>query len=643
MSHSHCKHCHNSENHNQRNELNCACEKENSLEEKREKIARFLLIIGAAFFAAAIVFQVLSFSVFSKVLYVLAYLCMGFDTFCELAEDVREKEFFGENTLMTVSSVGAMIIGEMAEGCAVMLLFAIGEILEHKAQNKSKKNIEALLALKPKYAERILPNGEIQQVTPEKLNIGDFVLVKAGDTVPCDGEVYEGAANADTSSITGESAPVSLEAGDCVRCGYISLDGILRIKVTAAYADNTFSKILEIISNADAKKSQSESFVSKFAKIYTPCVMIAAFLVMVAGTFLTGKASVWIYRGLVFLATSCPCAFVISIPLTFFFGIGEMTKKGLLVKGSEYIEKLSKLKTVAFDKTGTVTKGELNVVNIVASEEVEKDDVLALCASLEMNSNHPIGTEIVKLANEKKLKLFEVFEVREMPGVGIRAKCNGSLIFIGNAKVLKTPCGFELSDNTTKVFVVRDEKCMGVIELADEIKPESSAVIENLRKFGIEKTVMLTGDSSSGAEKIASLCKIDEVYAGLEPQEKSQIFEKRVKGVTDGTSAFVGDGINDAPVLALADVGVAVGGTGAELSIETADAVILGSSLEAFSNGVRASQIIMSRVKFNVIFAIAVKLAILVLTLFGFANMGLAVFGDVGVTIIVILNSLRKL
>ncbi len=605
------------------------------------RLKKILLIVGAAVFVLAIVFQLLKIPATPAVLYAAAYLLIGLDTFGELIEAFREKEFFGETTLMIVASLGAMIIGEMAEGCMVMLLFAIGEMLEVKAQSKSKKNIEQLLSLKPKFAVKLGDDGNEIKVLPEELSVGDTVVVKAGDTIPCDGEVVCGIANADTSSITGESAPCVLEVGKNVRCGYISLDGSLKIKVAAAYADNTFSKILEIISKNSERKSKSESFVTRFARVYTPIVMSMALLVMLCGSIATGNISSWIYRGLVFLATSCPCALVISVPLTFFFGIGEMSKVGLLVKGSEYVERLAGIRTVALDKTGTVTKGELCVVNAAFAEGEDENEILSLCASVESGSNHPIAAEVVRYALEKGAQLYPADDIREIPGVGMSGKVRGYSISVGNKKILSEAVRFDISEETTKVYITKDGKAAGVVELSDTVRPEAQGVIKKLHALGVKKTVMLTGDIGANAEAVASFCGIDEVHAELVPQEKAEILESIIKQ-TDGEVAFIGDGINDAPVLALSDIGIAVGGSGAQIAVETADAVILGSSLEAVSKGIKASKTVITRVRFNVIFAISVKLAIMLLTLLGYANMWIAVFGDVGVTLLVILNSLRK-
>ncbi len=635
----HKKHSHN---HEEVGGCSCGCCSHSEHSESEEKAERIALVIGAVVFALAIAFQLLKIPIAPTVLYIAAYLTIGFGTFRKLFEAIRAGEIFGENTLMTVSTVGAMIIGEMAEGCMVMLLFAIGEILEHKAQKRSKRNIEQLLALKPKNAVRIMSDGKRETVSPEKLSVGDTVEVHAGDTIPCDGEIIEGTANTDTASITGESVPRLSEVGDMVRCGYISLDGTLKIRVTAAYADNTFSKILDIISNSSERKSRSEGFVKKFARIYTPAVMALALVVAIVGGAVTGDFAAWIYKGLVFLATSCPCAFVISVPLTFFFGIGELTKIGLLVKGSEYVERLSKVKAVAFDKTGTITKGELRVCAITAAEGYTEEEVLSLCASAETCSNHPIAKQIVGYAAEKAVPLLPVLDAREIAGRGIVAFADGVKIACGNEKLMSEKPALAVSESTTKVFVEKNGMPVGVIELSDAIKPEATETVEALSRLGVTKTVMLTGDSGVNASEVAKRCGITEVHSNLEPQEKSGILENIIKE-TNGTCAFVGDGINDAPVLAIADVGIAVGGSGAEISVETADAVILGTSLAALPKGIAAARTIMSRVKFNVIFAIGVKLAIMLLTLLGYANMGLAVFGDVGVTLIVILNSLRKI
>lgn len=610
--------------------------------QKNGKLKKVLFITGAAVFALAIIFQILSLTFISVIFYAAAYILIGFDTFCCLYKALCDRDFFGETTLMVVSSLGAMIIGEMAEGCMVMLLFEIGEILEVKAKGKSKRNIKLLLELKPKFALKRTGDGREERVRPEKLSVGDIVIVKAGDTVPCDGEVISGTANADTSSITGESVPRVLSTGDGVRCGYISLDGALEIRVTTAYADNTFSKILEIVAGNSGKKSKSESFVKKFARIYTPAVMLAALLVMFLGSIVTGDVKVWIYRGLVFLATSCPCAFIISVPLTFFFGIGEMSRIGLLIKGSEYIEKLSKVRTFAFDKTGTLTKGRLRVVNAEFLTGFEKEEVLSFCASLENSSNHPIARQIVSFTREQGVTLYTAAQVTEIPGVGISGEVLSKKVFAGNKKGITDDTDFDLSENTAKVYISVDGKAAGVIELCDEIRPEVPQVIRALRECGVRRTVMLSGDTAQNAKNTGAVCGIDEIHSELLPQKKSEILENIIKS-SPGEVAFVGDGINDAPVLALADVGIAVGTDGAHIAVETADAVILGSSLEALSRGYRGAKCVVSRARFNVIFAISTKLAILVLTLLGYANMWVAVFGDVGVTVLVILNALRKL
>lgn len=646
MSKCRCSHTH--EKHNESPSLSCRCgHSEASYDccghgDGEEKAGRVTLVVGSAVFAAAIITQLLKLPIVPSVLYIIAYIFIGFGTFRELLEAVLEGDIFGENTLMTVSSIGAMIIGEMAEGCAVMLLFAIGEMLEHKARKSSESTIERMLASRPKHAARLMSDGTYELVSPELLAVGDIVTVNAGEAFPCDGEVTEGTASVDTSQITGESLPVAVKKGDRVRFGYISLDGSITVRVSTAYKDNTFSKILETISGCSERKSKSEHFVGRFARIYTPVVMICAVLVMIIGGMVTGDISTWIYRGLVFLAASCPCAFVISVPLTFFFGISEMTRLGLLVKGSEYLERIAKIKTVAFDKTGTITNGTPSVIRVNAENGYSEAEVISLCASSEQGSNHPIALCITEYAKNNGIELRKASCVREIPGKGIYADIDGRKIACGNKSILRDAVLPAVTNNTIKVYVAVDGSTAGVVELSDEIKKESAFVVSKLKSLGVGKTVMLTGDSSDSAEEVAAKCCIDEVYKGLDPQEKSEVLEELRKS-SDGICAFVGDGINDAPVLTLADVGIAVGGTGAEISLEAADAVILGSSLEALPRGMRAARRVVARVRFNVIFAISVKLAILALTLAGFASMGLAVFGDVGVTIIVILNALRKI
>ena len=612
-------------------------------EEEASPLSKILLSIGILLLICAVIASFLKIIYLPTILYALSYICIGYDTFRSLIHSFHEKNYFGETTLMTVSSLGAMMIGETMEGCMVMLLFRLGEILEHKAMEKSEDNIRRLLEMSPEIAERINNDGTTEKVSPEDLIPGDIVLVKAGNTIPCDGEVMEGCANTDTSSITGESVPVVAEQGTSVRCGYIALDGSLKVKVTVSYKDNSFSKILSILSENNRKKSRSEKFIARFARIYTPIVMALAAAVMIFGSLLTGDISSWIYKGLVFLATSCPCAFVISVPLTFFFGIGECAKNGLLVKGSEYIEKTSKITIAAYDKTGTLTKGEHDITSVITAEGHDSEEIIRLCASLEVNSGHPIAKRIVKYAEDHSINLLPADNVREISGEGIEGVGGGRKVKCGNSKILKDKKIFNSSDNTTKVYVIIDDVPVGVIQLSDTIRIESPLVIKELKKLGTSRIIMLTGDNSGSACEIAEKCGITEVYSSLEPHKKTSIIEKIIDEEPESIVAFIGDGINDAPVLSAADIGIAVAGTGSDISIETADAVILGTSLEALTKGIRCTRRIMARVKFNIAFALTVKALILILALFGIANMWTAVFGDVGVTVLVILNALRRI
>lgn len=636
--HSQSCNCHEHEYHSTVS-CGCGCDSDHT----DSKLSKILFSIGILLLVCAVVLSILRIKHIPTIFYAMSYLTIGFETFRSLFHAFREREFFGETTLMTVASIGAMLIGEMIEGCMVMLLFRIGEILEHKAIEKSENNIKKLLEMSPKIAERINNDGTCEKISPKLLNIGDIVLVKAGETIPCDGEVIEGCANTDTSSITGESVPLVAEEGSSVRCGYISLDSTLKVKVTVPYEDNSFSKIVGILSENSKKKSKSEAFITKFAKIYTPIVMVLALLVMSAGSIITGDISSWVYKGLVFLATSCPCAFVISVPLTFFFGAGEIAKIGLLVKGSEFIEKTSKINVVAFDKTGTLTKGEPEIVSVISYSDYSKTDIISYCASLERNSAHPLAVKIARYAEENNLRLMNATDILEIPGEGITGTIDGKRIKCGNAKMLKSDKVFKTSNNTTKVYVIVDDVPVGLIEMSDIVKPESDGVIRNLYTLGINRVAMLTGDNEGCASEVAEICGITETYAHLEPHEKTEIIERIKKENSNGITAFVGDGINDAPVLAVADVGIAVGSSGSDISVETADAVILGSTLEVLPKGIKCAGKIMARVKFNIAFAIIVKALIMILALLNIANMWIAVFGDVGVTVIVILNALRKI
>jgi len=607
------------------------------------KYGKVLILFGVILLISAFAVSFFDFIPMSRLLYAVSYLFLGHSTFIKLRNSLKEKEFFGEATLMTVSSLGAMLVGEMAEGCMVMLLYNIGEMLEEKARKRSDDNIKKLLDISPKIAERLLPDGTTEPVIPKELEIGDTVIVKGGQIIPCDGEILEGNISVDTSSITGESKPLLCEPGSCVRCGYISLDGSVKIRVTASYEDNSFSKIIDILSNVGKRKTKSETFIRRFAGIYTPIVIFASFTVMIIGSIVTGDIAAWIYRGLIFLATSCPCAFVISVPLTFYFGIGELTKSGLLVKGSEYIEKLSKITSVAFDKTGTLTTGMLDIVSVKRTGEQDKKDIIALCASLEAFSDHPIAVRITDYAKKTGIALLPATDVRELPGVGICGKVCGRSLVCGNRKAVPADISINTSERTTNVYVVADGKLLGIIELADTIRPEAAQTVADLSRCGIKHFTMLTGDNAASAGSIADQCGITDIRSDLLPHEKVDLIREAMTVNVNGATAFVGDGLNDAPVLAVADVGIAVGGTGSEISVETADAIILGQSLLAIPRGIKGAKKLIKRVYFNIVFSLGAKLLILILALLGVANMWIAVFGDVGVMIIVILNSLRKL
>lgn len=638
MSKCKCCSCH-SDSHS---ETLCTNEIHEHSHKEDSKIKRLLFILGVIAFASGIIFQLLDVAFVYPILYIVAYLLIGFDIFCDLIKDFSHKEFFGENTLMVFSSLGAMIIGEMAEGCAVLFLFTIGEAIEGRAQRRAERNIELLLSMKPKKARLIDANDNESEVLPENLKVGDIVMVFAGEVIPCDGEIIQGCANVDTSQITGESVPVFFDTGKSVSCGCISLDGVLKIKVTVPYCDNTFSKIVTTLKNSNEKKSKSENFIRKFARIYTPSVVILAIVVALSGSIFSGDYSVWCYRALVFLASSCPCAFVISVPLIFFFGIGELSKKGFLVKGSEFIEKLSNITTIAFDKTGTITKGTLRVVNFICSENYSQEELLGYALSLESHSSHPIAKEIVSYVKTKKAILFEAENIREISGIGVCGNILGKEVCVGNNRLFEGDSGFDVSGTGTRVFIVVNNRVEGVFELLDEIREDANNLFVRLSRLGIRRNCILTGDNSTSAEAVAKQIGVKEVYSELLPDDKAEILEKIIKENNNGTTAFVGDGINDAPVLALADVGIAMGNNGAGVAVESSDAVILKNTIEILADAISISRKMINRVRFSILFALTVKFAILLLSLFGFANMWLAVFGDVGITLILILNSKRR-
>lgn len=580
----------------------------------------------------------------NNTLFILSYILVGYDILKKAFRNITRGKVFDENFLMAVATIGAFFVGELEEAVAVMLFYQIGEVFQSYAVNKSRKSIASLMDIRPDYANLLIGN-EIQKVSPEDVEIGSIILVKPGEKIPIDGIVIDGDSSLDTKALTGEVIPKDVLVGDEVLSGCINLNGLLKIKITKNFSNSTVSKILDLVENASSRKSKSENFISKFAKYYTPIVVIIALLLATAVPFFTDKNySSWIYRALSFLVVSCPCALVISIPLSFFSGIGAASKEGILIKGSNYLESLSKVSTIVFDKTGTLTKGVFKVQKINAIG-ISKDKLLSFATTAEAFSTHPIA-KALKEEYKKDIDLSKVVKHEELAGFGIHAKIKEDDVLVGNDKLLtKEKIKFDKSDDIgTIIYVAVNKKFKGYIVISDEIKEDTYKAINLLKKSGIKKTVMLTGDKKEVGESVSSKLKLDSCYTELLPQDKVvKVEELMSQNDTLGKLAFVGDGINDAPVLALADIGIAMGGVGSDSAIEASDIVIMTDEISKISKAIKLSKKTMLIVKENIIFAIAVKILVLLLTALGVSSMWQAVFADVGVSVIAILNSLRVL
>ena len=568
----------------------------------------------------------------------MAYAIVGWKIVWKAAKNVKKGITFDENTLMTIATVGAIVIHEMPEAVAVMLFFRVGEFLQDLAVHRSRHSIKSLLEIRPTFAN-LKVNGKIEKVKPENVKVGDLIVVKPGEKIPLDGIIVEGSSVVDTSALTGESKPKSVKVGDEVLSGMINLSGMLTIRVTKPFAESTVSKILELVEEARSRKAKAEKFITKFARYYTPVViMLAIGIATIPPLALNEPFSSWIYRALVLLVISCPCALVLSVPLSYFASIGKFAKEGILVKGSNFIDLLSKAKIVALDKTGTLTKGTFKVVDVVAKNGFNKEDVLKFAALAELNSNHPIAKSILDAYNVKGLETL-VKSYEEIAGMGIKAKIEGSLVIAGNDAMMHAE---RIEHDTCKVegtvvHVAVNGVYAGYIIVSDEIKDDAKNTITELRKLGC-KVVMLTGDSKEVAEIVAKKLGIKEFYAELLPIDKVRIV-RSLK--SNGGTVFVGDGINDAPVIVEADVGIAMGALGSDAAIETADLVIMDDKVSKIPKAIRLSRRTQNIVWQNIIFVLAVKGLFVILGSLGMATMWEAVFADVGVSLITAFNAMR--
>lgn len=602
------------------------------------------IIIGAAVLATAVLLS-LNNEWLQIALFIISYIIVGGDVVKRAVKNIFKGQVFDENFLMSIATIGAFFIGEYPEGVAVMLFYQVGELFQSYAVGKSRKSIASLMDIRPDYA--IVKKGdELVKVDPDEVQIGDIIVIKAGEKIPLDGKVIKGSSMIDTSALTGESVPREVEVGSDILSGCININGVITAEVTKEFEESTVSKILDLVENASSKKSNSEQFITKFARYYTPVVVIiAVFLAIIPPLVIDGATfSDWIYRALAFLVVSCPCALVISIPLSFFGGIGGASKKGVLVKGSNYLEALAETEIVVFDKTGTLTKGVFNVQEI-HPEGVSKEELLELTAHAESYSNHPISLSL-KRAYSKEIDNGRISDVEEISGHGVIATVDGKKVMAGNIKLMKMmdiPY-FKGELIGTIVHVAVNNKYIGYIVIADEVKEDSAQAIKELKAANIKQTVMLTGDNKSIGSKVAKELGLDKVYAELLPADKveklEELFSQKSK---KGKLAFVGDGINDAPVLARADIGIAMGGLGSDAAIEAADVVIMTDEPSKIATTMKISKKTLKIAHQNIVFAIGIKIIVLILSAFGITTMWAAIFADVGVTIIAVLNAFRAL
>ncbi|EHO76032.1 heavy metal translocating P-type ATPase [Fusobacterium animalis F0419] len=608
-----------------------------------KKKKEVIIVISAILFVIALLVKVNL--TLQLILMLIAYILVGKDTVLGAIKNVEKGDFLDEKFLMTIATLGAILIGEYPEAVAVMLFYEIGELFQGYAINKSRKSIADMMDIKPEYAN-VIRNNKSQKVDPDEVQIGETIEIKPGERVPLDATVVKGESTLDTSALTGESVPVEVREGANILSGCININGLIIAEVTKEYFDSTVNKVLDLVENASAKKSKSERLITRFSKIYTPIVIGLAVLLAILPPIISGEYNfrLWIFRALSFLVVSCPCAFVISVPLSFFSGIGAASKAGVLIKGGNYLEALSKVDTVVFDKTGTLTKGVFNVQKVVVLDKnIDEDKFISLVAAAESGSNHPISKSIQKYYN-KEIDTNSINSIKEISGKGIEAIIDNRKILVGNEKLINIPKDISIDDIGTILYVEIDNKFAGYIVISDELKKDSKKTIKDLKDIGIKKTIMLTGDLEKVSKKVGKDLGLDEVYTNLLPQDKVSKFEEIIENKkSKGNIVFVGDGINDAPVLARADVGIAMGAMGSDAAIEAADVVIMTDEPSKIVTAIKSSKKTMKIAMQNITLAFGIKAIVLILSALGIADMWMAVFADTGVTILAVLNSFRAL
>ncbi len=612
--------------------------------EKEQKITLARIIVSLLMLAGAWLFESDE-NIVKIIFYAAAYLVIGGDIVFNAVRNVLHGEIFDENFLMAVATVGAFATGQYPEAVAVMLFYQVGEMFQDIAVDRSRKSISSLMDIRPDYANLDDGNGGFTQVAPDAVPAGSIIVVKPGEKIPLDGVVVSGTSSLDTAALTGESLPREVGADSQVLSGSLNMTGLLKIRTSGTYGESTVARILDLVENADTGKAKTEKFITRFAKYYTPAVVGAAVLLAILPSLIDGQWLTWLNRALIFLVISCPCALVVSIPLTFFAGIGGASRRGILIKGSNCLEALSRLGTVVFDKTGTLTKGDFNVTAVVPFNGCESADLLALAASAEVYSDHPVAVALRKACGREIVRA-NVSATENFAGEGIRANVGGRTVLAGNDKLMiRFGVNASVTDKPgTVVHVAADSKYLGYIIISDTIKPQSVSAVTDLRREGVSRIVMLTGDRKAAADVVAKQVGVDEVHAGLLPADKVQHVESMLAAEPSAKRlAFVGDGINDAPVLKIADVGISMGAAGSDAAIEASDVVLMDDNPHKVAEAVTVARRTMRIVRQNIIFAIGIKLLFLLLAALGIANMWEAVFADVGVTVIAVLNALRAM
>lgn len=607
---------------------------------KQKKVFYRILLSAAVFAAGLFIPETLPVRLF---VFLAAYLLVGYDILSNAGRNIIHGQMLDENFLMCIATIGAFLVGEYPEGVAVMLFYQVGELFQSYAVGKSRASIASLMDIRPDYAN-VRKEGQLVQVDPEEVSVGDIIVVKPGEKIPLDGKIISGSSMADTAALTGESVPRELSVGDVAISGCINLNGLLEIQVTKPFGESTVAKILDLVENASGKKAASEAFITRFAKWYTPIVVATAALLALVPPLFVGGWAEWIHRALIFLVISCPCALVISVPLSFFGGIGGASRRGILVKGSNYLEALSQAEIVVFDKTGTLTKGTFEVIHVLSAPGVKKEQLLQTAALCETYSDHPISRSLKKAAGQPDAQ--KLSQVKELAGHGVQAEIEGETYYCGNEKLMTTENLPYIACNQigTVVYLSTKTKFMGAILIADEVKLDAAEAVRRLKNVGVKKTVMLTGDAKAVGEAVGKELGIDEIHTELLPADKVDLVEKLLAQKSEnGKLVFVGDGINDAPVLTRADIGIAMGALGSDAAIEAADIVLMDDKPSAIATAHAIANKTLVIVRQNIWFALGVKLLVLILGALGMANMWEAVFADVGVSVIAILNAMRAL